>query len=139
MTPNPLQDFKVPVKLKLSALWASVMFCYIYCDYFTLFMPGHIQSLMDGQSGVGQTTPVKLLLFAVMMSIPSTMVFLTLALKPVASRWANFSFGIVYTIIMVLIVTTSTGEWLMFYTYMGVVEIILTLAIVWNAWKWPRE
>lgn len=137
--PQPLQDFKVPVKLRLSGLWASVMFCYIYCDFFTLFVPGHIQSLMDGESGVGATTPVKLLLFALMMSIPSAMVFLALALKPVPSRWTNFTLGICYTVIMVLIVTTSTGEWLLFYTYMGIVEIILTLIIVWQAWNWPRE
>lgn len=29
-----LSDFKVPVKLKLSALWISVVFCYIYGDSF---------------------------------------------------------------------------------------------------------
>ena len=29
-----LEDIKVPVKLKLAALWASSMFLYIYVDYF---------------------------------------------------------------------------------------------------------
>ena len=31
-----LDDFKVHTKIKLAALWASVMFCYIYADYFGL-------------------------------------------------------------------------------------------------------
>jgi hypothetical protein len=35
-----LADAPVPVRLKLSALWASVMFCYVYGDYFDLFRPG---------------------------------------------------------------------------------------------------
>jgi hypothetical protein len=29
-----LEDIKVHTKIKISALWASVMFCYIYRDYF---------------------------------------------------------------------------------------------------------
>ena len=29
-----LDDLKVHVKLKISALWTSAMFCYIYADYF---------------------------------------------------------------------------------------------------------
>ena len=34
-----LEDFKVNVKIKLSVLWTSVMFCYIYEDYFELYVP----------------------------------------------------------------------------------------------------
>jgi hypothetical protein len=39
-----LDDIKIHVKLKLSALWASVMFCYIYGDYFELYKPGKLQN-----------------------------------------------------------------------------------------------
>lgn len=134
-----LEDFKVPMKLRLSALWTSVMFCYIYCDFFTFMVPGHIQSLMDGNTGAGPATPIKLLLFAVMMSIPSCMIFLTLALKPAASRWANIVFGIIYTIIMILVVSMSIGEWLLFYTYFGTIEIVLTIVITVQALKWPAS
>lgn len=28
-----LDDIKIHVKIRISALWASVMFCYIYGDY----------------------------------------------------------------------------------------------------------
>lgn len=27
----------VPVRIKLAALWTSVMFCYIYADYFEMY------------------------------------------------------------------------------------------------------
>jgi hypothetical protein len=30
---NKLEDFKVNVKIKIAALWTSLMFCYIYEDY----------------------------------------------------------------------------------------------------------
>ena len=34
-----LEDFKINVKIKLAVLWTSVMFCYIYEDYFELYVP----------------------------------------------------------------------------------------------------
>ncbi len=42
-TPHGLEDLKINVKIKLAALWASVMFCYIYADYFGLYEPGKLQ------------------------------------------------------------------------------------------------
>jgi len=134
-----LVDFKIDVKFKLSALWAAVMFCYIYGDFFMLFVPGHIESLMKGNSGVGATTPVKLLTFAIMMTVPSLMVFLSMALRPTINRILNILFGILFTAIMVLITATSVGEWMIFYTYLGIIEIVLTSIIVWYAFTWPRN
>lgn len=46
-----LSDPKVHVKLKLCALWASAMFCYIYCDYFELYVPGKLEEMLRGQMG----------------------------------------------------------------------------------------
>lgn len=134
-----LEDFKINVKFKLSALWASAMFCYIYGDFFTLFVPGRIQSLMNGNSGAGTTTPVKLLIFAVLMSLPSVMVFLSLMLKPKVNRLTNIILGIFFTAIMVLIVSTSFDNWNAFYIYLGVVEIVITSLIAWQAWVWPKQ
>jgi len=134
-----LQDFPVNVKFKLSALWASVMFCYIYGDIFSLFLPSRLQNLLNGQSGVGATTPLKLLMFAVLMTLPSVMVFLSLALKAKINRRLNISLGIFYTAVMMLVGAGSIGEWMIFYTYLAVVEIILTSLVVWFAWRWQRE
>jgi hypothetical protein len=36
------EDIKVHVRFKLFALWSSVMFFYIYGDYFELYQPGKI-------------------------------------------------------------------------------------------------
>jgi hypothetical protein len=131
-----LENPQVHVKLKLSALWAAVMFCYIYGDYFGLFKPGHLASMAAGKMGpLGPATQGVLLGVAIMMAIPSVMVFLSLALPPAANRWTNITFGVIYTVIMLM---TMPGAW-MFYLFLGVVEIVLTSLIVWYAWSWPRH
>jgi hypothetical protein len=134
-----LEDINVHVKFKLAALWTSTMFLYVYGDFFSLFVPGHIQKLMDGKSGVGTTTPFAILGFAVMMTIPSLMIFLSLTLPSNINRWANIISGFLFTLIMALILASSLREWWIFYSYLAVVEIALTSIIVWFAWKWKRQ
>jgi hypothetical protein len=133
-----LQDFRIDVKVKLSALWISLMFCYIYGDFFTLFVPGRIKCLMNGQSGAGPITPCVLLAYAVLLSIPPLMIFLSLILKPTINRTINIVAGIFFTIVMLLVVCTSIEKWMLFYTYLGVIEIIITSLIVSHAWRWPK-
>lgn len=136
---SKLQDFTINIKLQLAALWTALMFCYVYGDFFSLFVPGRIQGLMEGSSGVGTTTPYALLSFAIMMTIPSLMIFLSLVFKPQLNRWANVVAGILFTLIMALIITKSISEWKIFYVYLACVEIILTSVIAWRAWNWPQE
>ncbi|MDJ1497177.1 DUF6326 family protein [Cytophagaceae bacterium DM2B3-1] len=139
MHTHTLQDFQVNVRIKLAALWTTVMFCYVYGDFFSLFVPGRIKHLMEGQSGVGTTTPISLLCFSLLMTVPSLMIFLSLVLKPQISRWFNLVFGIFFTLIMTLILITTNDTWMIFYSYLAVVEIVLTGTIVWYAWTWPRQ
>ncbi len=48
-----LEDFRIPTNLKLSLLWASLMFLYIYNDYFSLYTPGTTGFLAgDGSASV---------------------------------------------------------------------------------------
>jgi len=46
---NSFEDIKVNVKLKLAALWAGLMFLYIYVDYFHLYMPGKLGDIQAGR------------------------------------------------------------------------------------------
>jgi Family of unknown function (DUF6326) len=130
-----LQDIKVHVKLKLSALWAAVMFCYIYGDYFGLYVPGQLKGMLAGQGPVGTTSQSSLVPVAIMMAVPGVMVFLSLIMSPRLNRVVNMVLGTLYTAIMVI---TMPGAWI-FYIVLGVIEIVLTLLIVGYAWKWPRE
>lgn len=131
----PLDDIKIHVKIKLSALWTSIVFCYIYADYFGLYVPGKLQGMLDGKMApLGSTTQGILVLTSAMLAIPSVMVFLSLALKPGLSRWLNIIFGVLYT----LIILVTMWGWA-FYIFYGIIEITLTLLIIWYAWKWPKR
>ena len=135
MPSSPLQIFNPPVQLKLAMLWASVVFCYLYGDYFGLYVPGTLKSMLDGQMGpLGATTQNVLLGTTALMAIPSVMPIACIVLPPHGNRAANLLFGIVYSAVIVL---TLPGAW-RFYQALGVVEILLTLAVCWCAWNWPR-
>lgn len=128
-------DIKVHVRIKLSALWVSVMFCYIYGDFFGLYKPGKLQGLIEGRMPLGPTTQGVLVGTSIVMAIPSVMVFLSLVLKPAPNRRANIVFGVLYTAIMLI---AMRGAWA-FYIFLGVVEVVLTALIVWYAWNWPKQ
>lgn len=130
-----LDDIKVPVRLKLFALWSSVMFCYIYGDYFELYQPGKLQGMIAGRTAFGAVSQGVLLGLAAVMIIPSLMAFLSLVLPSNVNRWSNVFFGTAYTIIMVLAIQ---GSW-HFYILFGLIEIVLTTLIVWYAWAWPKQ
>jgi hypothetical protein len=129
------EDVKVPLRLKLSALWCSLMLCYIYGDYFELYQPGKLQEMISGKTALGPTTQGALMGMAAVMAIPSLMVLLSLVLPPLLNRWANTILGAVYTLIVILAVL---GSWY-FYIFFGIVEIALTISIVWYAWTWPKR
>ena len=129
-----LEDITIHVRIKLSALWVSVMFCYIYADYFGLYVPGSLQSILNGQMRpLGPTTQGVLLGTALMLAIPSVMIFLSVALQPALARWLNIIVGAAYTAIILL----TMWAWV-YHIFYGVIEIALTALIVWYAWNWPR-
>jgi hypothetical protein len=131
-----LEDPKVSVKVKLSGLWTSVMFCYIYADYFGLYKPGNLQAMLAGRMGpLGPTTQGVLVGTSAMLAIPSVMIFLSLVLKPGLNRWLNIVFGVLYSLIIVI---TAWHEWA-FYKFWGVIEVALTTAAAWYAWRWPLQ
>ena len=133
--PVELEDMKISVKLKLSALWAAVMFCYIYGDHFSLFRTGQIADMMAGKIGPFTVSQGSLLGFSLFMAVPGVMVFLSLVLKPKVNRWTNIVLGVFY--ILSNSVSAFTDSWIYFIVY-GVIEVALTALIVWQAWKWPK-
>jgi hypothetical protein len=129
-----LEDVNVPIRLKLSALWAALMFCYVYGDYFGLYHPGQLRGMLHGDGPIGPTSQGTLVAVSILMAVPSLMVFLPVVLPPVFNRWTNIVLALLYTAIVVM---TMPGSWA-FYIFFSTVEIVLSLAIVWYAWKWPR-
>jgi hypothetical protein len=129
-----LDDPKVHTKIKLAALWASVMFCYLYADFFGLFAPGQLATMNRGLiPPLGPATDGVMIFVSAMMAVPSLMVFLSVALPARPNRALNAIAGLVYTAI--ISITMWTGALFIFF---GIIEIALTLLAVYYAWTWPR-
>lgn len=126
------EDFQINVKLKISALWIAVMFCYVYGDYIQIYVPGILAKAMEVK--VAAETQWQFVAVAVLMAIPSVMVFLTLVLTPKMNRWLNIILSSAF--IVMLIATNLTETWA-FYLFLTAIEIVISMTIVWYAWQWP--
>jgi Family of unknown function (DUF6326) len=135
MTPGTkLEESSVNVRIKISALWASMLFVFAYVDLFSLYRPdfragieaGEIAGFTIGQGFLLGTT--------VYILIPSLMVFLALVLRPQINRIANIALSVVYAL---TIVGASIGEW-SYFILGSAVEVGLLGAIVYYAWTWPK-
>lgn len=128
-----MEGVKINVKMKLSALWAALMFLYIYADHISLFKPGQLEEMMAGRMGPFSVTQSSLLTASILIIIPAVMVFLSLALKSKVDRWVNIILGVLFTAVNI---ANLVGEPWAFYILFGIVEIALTLLIIGYAWMW---
>jgi len=137
MEVNKLEDFKFNIKIKLSALWTSVTLCYLYGDYFELYVPKKVEGLVSGVNMLD--SPLKLFIASLLLAIPAVMVFLSIVLKPSLNRWLNIVFGIFFTIFVALVGVSSISPWRAFYVFLAIIEVLITSTIVAYAWNWPRR
>ncbi len=131
-----LLEPKVSIKIKLSVLWTSLMFCFVYGDYFELYVPDKVDSLLSGVNILD--SPLKLFLASLVLCIPALMVSLTILLKASIGRVLNIVFGSLFAIMQLLIAFGSLVPWYAFYAFLGFVESILALLIIYLAIKWPK-
>jgi len=129
-----LQDMKVDIKIKLAALWASLMFIYIYVDLYSLYKPGVIEDILKGIVWQFDITQGWAMGALVLMAIPSLMIFLSIILKAKLNRWINIIVGILYIIVAV---GNVIGETWFYYIFGTIIEFVILFLVVWFAWKWP--
>jgi hypothetical protein len=133
MAETRFEPFKVNVRIKLSALWTSMLFVFAYVDLFSLYRRDFRADLEAGEIGGLTVNQSFLLGTTVYVLLPSLMVFLALVLRPRVNRIVNIALSIVYT---VTIIAGAVGEW-GYYVLGSVVEIALLAGIVYYAWTWP--
>jgi uncharacterized protein DUF6326 len=130
-----VEDAKIGVRLKISALWVVLLFLYAYGDIFGFFKPGQIEDIVSGRISGIDITEGFLFAVSVYVAIASVMIFLTLVLRPAAARRSNLLLAIVY---IATIVAAAIGE-SAYYWFLSVVEIAALALVVRYAWTWPRE
>jgi Family of unknown function (DUF6326) len=130
-----LKAFSVNVRIKISALWTSMLFVFAYVDLFSLYRRD-VRADLDAGEVSGFTINQSFLLgTTVYVVIPSLMVFLALILQPRASRIANIALSIVYVL---TIIAGAIGDW-GYYILGSAIEAALLAAVVYYAWTWPKE
>lgn len=132
---NKLEDVKVNVKLKLAILWTSLMFLYIYVDYFALYMPEKVASILQGKVFVFEISQGFLMTALASMSIPALMIFLSVVLPAKANRWTNITIAALFIPYSLF---NLAGETWMHMVFAAVVEVTLLCLIIYYACKWPR-
>ena len=133
---SSLEDVRIGVRLKLSALWIALLFLFAYGDIFGLFQTGRIEEVSAGEISGITITQVFLFASSVYVAIASAMVFLSLVLRPRVNRWTNIVLAILY---ILSIVVSSIGETWAYYFFLSVAESALLLLIIWYAWTMPRH
>jgi hypothetical protein len=131
-----LEDARVGVRSKISALWIAVLFLFAYGDIFGFFQPGQIEEVIAGEISEIKITQIFLFGVSVYIAIASVMVFLSLVLKPTVNRGANIVLPILY---IVSIVASVIGEDRAYFFLLSIVESALLLLIIRYAWTWPRQ
>ena len=130
-----LEPFTVNVRVKMSALWASMLFVFVYVDLFSLYRADFRADIEAGEIAGFTINQAFLLGTTAYVVIASLMVFLTLVLPPQITRVTNLTLSVLYA---VTIVGGAIGEW-SYYVFGSAIEVALLGAIVYYAWTWPKE
>jgi hypothetical protein len=129
------ESANVNVRIKIAALWTSMLFVFAYIDIFSLYRPDFRAALETGEVGGFTVNQSFLVGTSAYVVIPSVMVFCALILRPRVNRIVNIALSTIYA---VTIVVGAIDEW-SYYILGSAIETALLAAIVYYAWTWPKE
>ena len=128
------QDYWINPRIKIAALWASMMFIFAYVDLFSLYRADVRADIEAGNIFAFTIGQGFLLGVTIYVVLPSLMLFLSLVLPVQATRVVNIVLAVVYAI---TIVGGAVGEW-NYYVLGSIVEAALLVCIVYYSWTWPK-
>lgn len=133
-----LEDQRIPVQAKLAAAWTSLMFFYIYVDYFHLYQPGAIDQIRGGGIFEFDITPTLMTIFVAVIGIPALMVMLSMTLPARVNRPINFIVATLYIPVTVFNAAGASSDWALYYGFHIAIEVLLLAFILRSAWIWHR-
>jgi len=134
---SALENLRMPVQAKLAAAWTSLMFLYIYVDYFHLYKPGAIDQIRGGVVWEFDISQTFLTVGLASVAIPALMVMLSMTLPARVNRATNLVVALLYIPYSIF---NALGEsWTYFYGLSIGLEVLLLAFILRSAWTWPRR
>ena len=124
------------LRSKLSTIWIVGTLNYLYCDVVTLMDPALLKQFLAGDIGSIHISQGFLLGAGILVEIPMAMVLLSRILGDRPNRIANIVAGTTMTAVQVLSLMVKAPA--LYYIFFSVIEIALTSAIVWYAWRWRK-
>jgi hypothetical protein len=128
------QDYWINPRIKIAALWASMMFIFAYVDLFSLYRADVRADIEAGKIfafSIGQNFLLGATIYVV---LPSLMLSLGLVLPVRVTRMANIVAAVLYA---VTIAGGAIGEW-NYYILGSLTEAALLAGVVYYAWTWPK-
>jgi hypothetical protein len=130
-------DPPISPRIKLAALWASMLFIFVYVDLFSTYRADVRADIEAGKLFAFTIGQGFLLGVTIYILVPSVMVFLSLVLPVQVARAANIALAVLYA---VTIVGGAVGEW-GYYILGSVAEAALLAGVVYyprafTSWRW---
>lgn len=128
------RDSWINPRVKISALWASMLFVFVYVDLFSLYRADVRADIEAGKIFAFTIGQGFLLGVVAYIALPSLMVFLSLVLPVKVTRITNLVLAVTYAL---TVVGGAVGEW-NYYILGSAIEAALLATIAYYAWTWPK-
>jgi hypothetical protein len=118
------------VRIVLSALWVATMLTYLLGDVLRIFSGDAMKMFAEQEA---QVTQIMWLVMAIIMVIPTVMVFLSVALQYLLNRWANIIVALLFLGFSLFQVNSYPGA---YDRFLLIVSMGFNVLTVWYAWNW---
>jgi hypothetical protein len=109
-------------------------------DIIRFFEPGTLEDIISGAMWGGMTlTPELMLVIAIITVIPAVMVYPSLTLEAKANRPLNLIVGIFMVGFDLIFLITAILNDPPYEIFLGILYLVFTTLIAWNALKWPKQ
>jgi Zn-dependent protease with chaperone function len=120
------------VRIKLAALWVTLMLTYLLGDVLRIFSGDFVAGEVSGM----EISQGLMLGMAVLMVIPIVMVFLSLTVKYPTMRWISIVAALFFFLFNLVGLPTYPS---VYDQFLIVVGLLFNLLTVWYAWKWRNQ
>lgn len=129
------QDYWINPRIKIAALWTSMLFIFVYVDLFSLYRADVRADIEAGKMFVFTIGQGFLLGMTIYILVPSLMVFLSLVLPVKVTPTANIVVAVLFA---VTVAGSAIGESNYYYILGSLAEVALLAGVVYYAWTWPK-